>query len=579
MDHISWLNKTCSEINNITSNYIEPYQFQINDKFSIDIKTKGFEAINLNFAIDYTSVLDLLMGENLYGKRSAGLRELIQNSIDAVMVMREKTSSKPLSSYKPSICIEMNRANNSIIVHDNGIGMDMHVLNNYFFNVGKSYYTSKEYLEEHLKYSAIGHFGIGFLACFMLSKKVLLETKSIKSDPITLEFEDKSSCVTKISNNECIFEEGHGTRIHLTYNDVIPSVFENEDALINYVESIVLADDYELIIITSENTKSVISNNLCKSNRHLSTPNLDVYYTLSRTPKIWHDLRDVLKNNSPLYFIMPFEDYQDEFIDVASLIYTVEELEENWTTEELKRDLDDKLGKTFCTDNNIKYLIGLLSQKTDNEHSLSDILNDYLIDYIYHEGHINITVVDCTMSLNVLEQAGLDVDMDIAFEDIDWDEGVVFKVIEKHDDHSDELYHRIFESLLTGPDSSANFSDLDFDVFRNGLRAIKENNSILPLYENEYHSESGSVYSHGIRVDEELIRFPEYIYKTSFDNVDVNIKTNEYELDITRKRLKPDSRQKLYREIAKEIYKDIANNMGTYTKEEKALIMKFVNEL
>ncbi len=40
------------------------------------------------------------------------------------------------------------------------------------------------------KYNPIGHFGIGFLACFMLSPKIELETKHYKSyEPIKLSFE------------------------------------------------------------------------------------------------------------------------------------------------------------------------------------------------------------------------------------------------------------------------------------------------------------------------------------------------------------------------------------------------------
>ena len=48
------------------------------------IRPKGFTFSNFRLSLDYKAVTSLLMGENIYGDKKYGLRELIQNSIDAV---------------------------------------------------------------------------------------------------------------------------------------------------------------------------------------------------------------------------------------------------------------------------------------------------------------------------------------------------------------------------------------------------------------------------------------------------------------------------------------------------------------
>ncbi len=66
------------------------------------------------------------MGEKIYGNKTYGLREVIQNSIDACKVCAElKLESKQVwdEEYKPLISIVMNEAENKVIIKDNGIGM------------------------------------------------------------------------------------------------------------------------------------------------------------------------------------------------------------------------------------------------------------------------------------------------------------------------------------------------------------------------------------------------------------------------------------------------------------------------
>jgi HSP90 family molecular chaperone len=56
--------------------------------------------------LEFRAISSLLMGEKIYGSKSLGLRELIQNSIDACRLRQEKDKLKQEfgeDSYNPKI--------------------------------------------------------------------------------------------------------------------------------------------------------------------------------------------------------------------------------------------------------------------------------------------------------------------------------------------------------------------------------------------------------------------------------------------------------------------------------------------
>ena len=79
-------------------------------------------------------------------------------------------------SYQPFISIVLDKDRRQVVLMDNGSGMSIEILKKYFLNVGVSYYASDDYLLQGRNYSPIGHYGIGFLACFMLSDRVEVKT-------------------------------------------------------------------------------------------------------------------------------------------------------------------------------------------------------------------------------------------------------------------------------------------------------------------------------------------------------------------------------------------------------------------
>lgn len=78
-------------INGELKNAVDLCESFVDEKYLLPLKTnvvnqiqsKGFSFSDLRLSLDYNAVTNLLMGEHIYGDRKYGLRELIQNSIDA----------------------------------------------------------------------------------------------------------------------------------------------------------------------------------------------------------------------------------------------------------------------------------------------------------------------------------------------------------------------------------------------------------------------------------------------------------------------------------------------------------------
>ena len=77
------------------------------------------------------------MGTKLYGKPGVALRELLQNSIDACL-LRQKLSELWGIEYTPKVKVSLYTKNNVdyLRVSDNGVGMNQHIIDNYYTNVG-----------------------------------------------------------------------------------------------------------------------------------------------------------------------------------------------------------------------------------------------------------------------------------------------------------------------------------------------------------------------------------------------------------------------------------------------------------
>lgn len=155
--------------------------------------------------------------------------------------------------YSAFISIVLDKDRRQVVIMDNGSGMSIEILKKYFLNVGVSYYASDDYLLQGRNYSPIGHYGIGFLACFMLSNRVEVKTvyyKDHKMNRISFEKNSEYICLTYENDSR-----QQGTEIILDYDQCM-GVFENKvESLVSFVERNFLDSGIPIKISTMENGK------------------------------------------------------------------------------------------------------------------------------------------------------------------------------------------------------------------------------------------------------------------------------------------------------------------------------------
>ena len=265
LSYIDWINYELDAASRLCNSFSEDkYALFIKEKVVNRIETKGFSISDFRLSLDYKAVTGLLMGEKIYGDKRYGLRELIQNSVDACKIMREiylPTFIKTGDEYKPYITILFDKDDGKVKVRDNGVGMTIDILRKYFLNVGVSYYSSTDFRYKGYKYKPIGNFGIGFLACFMLSDKVRVTTKHY-TETQTNEIEiEKSSEFISLNYKEETRQ--HGTEVTLDYDSFLRTFNNNSADVKDFIEENFLMDGIDIKIIEIEQGES--KQIICKS--------------------------------------------------------------------------------------------------------------------------------------------------------------------------------------------------------------------------------------------------------------------------------------------------------------------------
>lgn len=147
------------------------------------VRTIGFEPIKMEISVDKKRVVELFMGDNLYTSPiNSTIRELLLNAFDACQT---RLLQENPNVYQPRINISLNNTCNTLIIEDNGTGMDDYIINNYLLKVGRSYYSSRDFENLAIPFKPLSKFGIGFLSSFLIADKVEVIT-SFHKDPSKL---------------------------------------------------------------------------------------------------------------------------------------------------------------------------------------------------------------------------------------------------------------------------------------------------------------------------------------------------------------------------------------------------------
>ena len=140
------------------------------------------------FQAEVGKILDIV-AHSLYSEKEVFLRELISNASDACDKLRYASIADASLLDKNSefkIEIEIDKKNKIFNLSDNGIGMTKEELIESLGTIAKSgtqsFMESLEGKEDKdVKASLIGQFGVGFYSAFMVSDKIIVESKKAGS--------------------------------------------------------------------------------------------------------------------------------------------------------------------------------------------------------------------------------------------------------------------------------------------------------------------------------------------------------------------------------------------------------------
>ncbi|WP_018151880.1 molecular chaperone HtpG [Leeia oryzae] len=136
----------------------------------------------LGFQTEVKQLLKLMI-HSLYSNKEIFLRELVSNASDAADKLRfEAIERSSLLADDPElkISIAFDKANRTVTIADNGIGMSRIEVINHIGTIAKS--GTKEFFEKlsgdaQKDSNLIGQFGVGFYSAFIVADKVTLTTR------------------------------------------------------------------------------------------------------------------------------------------------------------------------------------------------------------------------------------------------------------------------------------------------------------------------------------------------------------------------------------------------------------------
>ena len=154
---------------------------------------------SISFKVDIAGIIDI-MGTSLYSRPDTPIRELLQNSHDAIMRRRRNDLS-----FQGRIDVELNREEGTLSVTDNGVGLTAKEAEQYLGTLGSGITgiikRGEAIAPTQDNGDLIGQFGVGLFSAFMLAEQLVVESRR-----------DSESEAVK-------WKAGAGTEIDLSHSD------------------------------------------------------------------------------------------------------------------------------------------------------------------------------------------------------------------------------------------------------------------------------------------------------------------------------------------------------------------------
>lgn len=191
--YMDWIDEELSNCHELCRSYpaeFRRYELQLPqkvDRSRIGPKENSYIYHDLEFSLSRDEIVKLLMTDKLYNKPSLCIRELLQNSLDALRYRKAVHACKGVDWQEGKVDFEHSTDENGYEVircRDNGIGMDEKIITGFFCKAGRSYYRSPEFERQRMEFrlhnkdfDPCSQFGIGFMSCFMLGDRIIVETR------------------------------------------------------------------------------------------------------------------------------------------------------------------------------------------------------------------------------------------------------------------------------------------------------------------------------------------------------------------------------------------------------------------
>ena len=263
------------------------------------------------FKTESKRVLDIMIN-SIYTNKEIFLRELISNASDAIDKLHYLSlTEKNIKVNNDNLCIRIDTdiEKRELIITDNGIGMTEEELENNLGTIAQS--GSLRFKEENScqnDANIIGQFGVGFYSAFMVSDKVVVESKSYKDDKAYTWESDGSSGYTISSSDK----KDNGTKITLHIKE------DTEDY--KYSDFLTEYKIREIVRKYSEYISYPIKMEVSNTRKKEDSDEYETYKeltTLNSIVPIWKKNKKDIKNEEYNNF------YSDKFYDYSEPLKTI----------------------------------------------------------------------------------------------------------------------------------------------------------------------------------------------------------------------------------------------------------------
>ena len=199
------------------------------DRTKIKPKDDKYIYRELFIQLNKEQVIILFMGLHTYNHPSLCIRELAQNSIDALSLKR--ALYQYYNSPEPKLELNFKHVlqedgTETLICKDTGVGMDLDDINKFLLISGNSYYHSYDFnrwktkfKEKEIKCETIAKWGIGFFSCFMIGDHIKVSTRKDHGPtkgygkPFIIHIDGSQEIITISKGDE---DQEVGTQIEIT---------------------------------------------------------------------------------------------------------------------------------------------------------------------------------------------------------------------------------------------------------------------------------------------------------------------------------------------------------------------------